>query len=159
MSFKFKFTITIISLIIIVVLGISITSKGERYVTVEDFINNISEYELGDYFKIRGKINYSSHPNVGLDSLLYIDESQTTAIFNLYDSNKIVQDSNFIQVLYVESSKAELFGPSIINKEALVSGRYLKDTIIQYNGRSLKLKNLLISDKMQTKCDSKYEEN
>ena len=158
MSFRFKFVITIISLIIIVILGINIISKGERYATVEDFVRNISQYQSGDYFKIRGKINYSSYPNVGLDSELFIDSYQNTGIFNLYDSKKIEQDSIFIQVLYVEGSKAETFGPGIINEEALVSGRFLKDTIIQYNGQSLKLKNLIISDKMQTKCDSKYEE-
>ena len=66
--------ITIISLIIIVILGINIISKGERYATVEDFVRNISQYQSGDYFKIRGKINYSSYPNVGLDSELFIDK-------------------------------------------------------------------------------------
>ena len=60
MSYKFKFMITIISLIIIVILGINIISKGERYATVEDFVRDINQYESGDYFKIRGKINYSS---------------------------------------------------------------------------------------------------
>ena len=157
MSFKLKFMITIISLIIIVFLGISIISKGERYATVLDFIQNIPTYESGDYFKIRGKINYSNHKNIGVDSTLYIDQSQNAAIFNLYDLNKSVKN-NFIQVLYIETPKAELFGPAIINKEALVSGRFLKDTMVQYNGKDLKLKNLIVSDKMQTKCDSKYEE-
>ena len=157
MSFKFKFTITILSLMIIVFLGISFISKGERYATVEDFAQNISNYESGDYFKIRGKINYSAYKDIGFDSTLYIDKSQNAAIFNLYDSKKLGQN-DFIQVLYIERPKAELFGPAIINKEALVSGRFLKDTIVLYNGKNLKLKNLLVSDKMQTKCDSKYEE-
>ena len=57
MSFRFKFVITIISLIIIVILGINIISKGERYATVEDFVRNISQYQSGDYFKIRGKMS------------------------------------------------------------------------------------------------------
>ena len=89
MSYKFKFMITIISLIIIVILGINIISKGERYATVEDFVRDINQYESGDYFKIRGKINYSSFSNVGLDSVLYIDSNQSTGIFNFYDSKKI----------------------------------------------------------------------
>ena len=67
MSFKLKFTLTIISLIIIVVLGISIISEGERYATVKDFTQNLSDYKSGDYFKIRGKINYSNHQNIGFE--------------------------------------------------------------------------------------------
>ena len=157
MSFKLKFTITIISLIIIVVLGISIISEGERYATVKDFTQNLSDYKSGDYFKIRGKINYSNHQDIGFDSMLYINESQSAAVFNLYDSKKSIQN-DFINVLYIESPMAETFGPAIINEEVLISGRFLKDTTVLYNGKAIKLKNLIVSDKMQTKCDSKYEE-
>ena len=156
MSFKLKFVITIISLIIIVLLGVSMISKGERYVKVEDFIRDIANYQAGDYFKIRGKINYAQ--DIKLDSTLYIDDLQNTAIFNLYDS-KDYNKNNIIKVLYIESPKAELFGPAIINEEALISGRFLKDTTVQYNGKELLIKNLIVSDKMQTKCDSKYEDN
>ena len=88
MSYKFKFMITIISLIIIVILGVNILSKGERYATVEEFVRDISQYESGDYFKIRGKINYSSYPSVG-QLKLYTDSSSITGIFNLYDSKKV----------------------------------------------------------------------
>ena len=156
MSFKFKFIITIISLIIIAFLGVAIISKGERYVTVLKFNQDIINFESGDYFKIRGKINYAQ--DIGLDSSLYIDNSQNSAVFNLYDLEDLDKDQ-FIRVLYIENPKAELFGPAIINKQALVSGRFLKDTTVRFNGKDLVLKNLLVSEKMQTKCDSKYENN
>ena len=156
MSFKFKFMITIISLIVIVFLGISMISKGERYVKVEDFVQNVTNYKTGDYFKIRGKINYAK--DIKLDSTLYIDNLQNAAVFNLVDSEGSNKNNN-IKVLYIENPKAELFGPAIIGREALVSGRFLKDTIVQYNDTRLMIKNLIVSDKMQTKCDSKYEDN
>ena len=155
MSFKLKFLITIISLIIIVFLGINILSKGERYETVLTFNNNINNYKPQDYFKVRGKVNYAQ--DVSLDSMLYLDSMQSTAVFNLYDSKEI-NDKKFIKVLYLENPKAELFGPAIIDKEVLISGYFLKDTIVQYDNKDLHLKNLLVSHKMQTQCESKYED-
>ena len=155
MSFKLKFTITIISLIIIVLLGISIISKGERYETVLSFNNNINDYQNRDYFKIRGSISYAK--DINIDTSLYLDSLQNSAIFNLYDS-KDLSNNKFIKVLYLENPKAELFGPAIIDKEVLVSGYFLKDTIVKYNNSDLILKNILVSHKMQTQCESKYEE-
>ena len=157
MSFKFKFILTIISLIVIVFLGINMISKGERYETVLSFNNNISNYESGEYFKIRGIINYAKDNNL---NELYIDgEKQKVAVFNLVNS----KDTSVLKVIYNEEPKVPLFGPAIVGKkEVLISGYFLKDTTIQISKdattQNINLKNLLVSNKMQTQCESKYSD-
>ena len=148
MSYRLKFFITIIGLIIIVISGVYFISEGEIIATVPEFINKNNKV-YGEKFKIAGRVTLAN--DIGLD-YLYIDNDQKKAIFNLFDP----KSEKFIKVLYLEEPKAELFMP---NRDVIISGKYLDSKAIIINGDKHELKNFIESYGMQTKCESKYEQD
>ena len=152
MSFRIKFFITIIGLVIIVVTGIIFLSEDKQYVTIPEFINNY-DTEYGETFIIPGIVTYA------LDNQLYIDEAKQYALFNLIEPGANSKDSpDFVKIAYDATLNSNVDFEE--GDHVIITGEYKKNykfPIPIGSEQSQTLSNIFVSEKLQTKCDSKYE--
>lgn len=151
MSFRVKFFITIIGLVIIVVTGILFLSEDKQYVTISEFVHNDNKKD-GEVFIVPGIVTYA------LNNKLYVDDAKQYAVFNLVEPGANSSNLlNSVKIAYdaklnsnVEFSEGD---------HVIITGEYKKENYefpIAVEQSQI-LSNILVSKKLQTKCDSKYE--
>ena len=152
MSFRLKFFITIIGLVIIVVTGIIFLSEDKQYVTISEFVHNDNKKD-GEVFIVPGIVTYA------LNNKLYVDDAKQYAVFNLVEPGANSSNLlNSVKIAYdaklnsnVEFSEGD---------HVIITGEYKKNykfPIPIGSEQSQTLSNIFVSEKLQTKCDSKYE--
>ncbi|MDC2984582.1 cytochrome c maturation protein CcmE [Candidatus Marinimicrobia bacterium] len=155
MSYKIKFSLTVSALIVLVLSFIFLFNDFSEYVTIEQFNEKIKSKEIDSNNKliIGGQVVYAQ--NLNLDKL-FVNDKKTHAIFNLIDSSE-----QYVQIVYHDVGTKVDFQ---VGDNVIVTGDYYESFSLEQeafkeltNNKVFNLNHIIFSSNLQTKCDSKYD--
>ena len=156
MSYKTKFSLTVSALIVLIISFIFLFNDFSEYVTIKQFNKKIdsNDFDSNKQLIIGGKVVYAE--DLGLDRL-FVNDKKTHAIFNLIDSS-----GQYVKIVYHDIGTKVDFQ---IGDNVIVTGDYYdlynferESFKMLVDNNILSLNHIIFSSNLQTKCDSKYED-
>jgi len=155
MSYKTKFSLTISALILLIISFILLFNDFSEYVTIEQFNKKIDsmDFDPNKQLIIGGKVIYAEDLNL---DRLFINDKKTHAVFNLTDSS-----GQYVKIVYHDIGTKVDFQ---VGDNVIITGDYYD--LYNFDDESFKqlidknilgLNHIIYSSNLQTKCDSKYE--